>query len=107
MLVFAFATGVPELMIARVVQGVATGAALAALGAGLLDIDRGRGTTANAVAPGIGTGGGALLSALVVQFLPAPTRLIYFVLLGVLLLQTLGVALMPRRSPVRPAPAAP
>jgi hypothetical protein len=92
---FAFAGGVPELLAARVVQGLATGAALSALGAGMLDVDRTRGTTANAVAPGIGTGGGALLSALVVQFLPAPTHLIYLVLLVVLGIQAVGVALMP------------
>ncbi|GIF54149.1 MFS transporter [Asanoa iriomotensis] len=95
LVVFAFAGGVPALMVARVVQGLATGAALAALGAGMLDVDRVRGTTANAVAPGIGTGGGALLSALVVQFLPAPTHLIYLALLGVLAVQAVGVALMP------------
>jgi len=95
LVVFAFAGGVPELLAARVVQGLATGAALAALGAGMLDVDRTRGTTANAVAPGIGTGGGALLSALVVQFLPAPTHLIYLVLLLVLGIQAVGVALMP------------
>ncbi|MGX7671136.1 MFS transporter [Plantactinospora sp. DSM 117369] len=95
LVVFALAGGVPALLAARVVQGLATGAALAALGAGMLDIDRVRGATANAVAPGIGTGGGALLSALVVQFLPAPTHLIYLALLGVLALQAVGVALMP------------
>ena len=95
LVVFAFAGGVPELLVARVVQGLATGAALAALGAGMLDIDRVRGTRANAVAPGIGTGVGAMLSALVVQFLPAPTHLIYLALLGVLVVQAVGVALMP------------
>jgi MFS family permease len=105
LLVFAFATGVPELMLARVVQGLATGAALAALGAGMLDLDRSRGTTANAVAPGIGTGGGALLSALVVQFLPAPTHLIYLVLLVVLAIQAAGVALMPETVAREPGAA--
>ncbi len=56
LLVFATAGGVPELLIARVVQGLATGAALGAIGAGLLDVDRERGTFANAVAPGMGRG---------------------------------------------------
>src|SRR5580700_7899777 len=40
LLVFATAGGVPELLIARVIQGLATGAALGAIGAGLLDVDR-------------------------------------------------------------------
>jgi MFS family permease len=94
MLVFATATGVAELMAARVVQGLATGAALGALGAGMIDISRERGTLANAVAPGIGTGLGALLSGLVVQYLPAPEHLIYLALIGVLVVQAAGVALM-------------
>ena len=94
MIVFATADGVPALMIARVVQGVATGSALGAIGAGMLDVDPRRGTLANAVSPGIGTASGALLSALAVQFLPAPTHLIYLVLLGVFALQAVGIVLM-------------
>lgn len=92
--VFATADGVPALLLARVIQGLSTGAALGAIGAGMLDIDRERGTFANAVSPGMGTGGGAILSALVVRYLPAPTHLIYLALLGVFALQALGVALM-------------
>ncbi len=94
LVVFATAGGVPELLIARVVQGLATGAALGAIGAGLLDVDRERGTFANSVAPGMGTGSGVLLSALAVRYLPAPTHLIYLALVGVIVLQAAGVALM-------------
>jgi MFS family permease len=95
MVIFATAGGVPELMVARVIQGIATGAALGAIGAGMLDLNRRRGTLANAVAPGIGTGSGAIISALAIRYLPAPTHLIYLVLLGVFALQALGVAVMP------------
>lgn len=102
--VFTTADGVPALLTARVIQGLATGAALGAIGAGMLDIDRERGTYANAVSPGMGTAGGALVSALVVRYLPAPTHLIYFLLLGVFALQALGVALM--RETVTPKPGA-
>jgi NADPH:quinone reductase-like Zn-dependent oxidoreductase/predicted MFS family arabinose efflux permease len=94
MVVFVTASGVTELLIARVVQGISTGAAIGAVGAGMLDIDRRRGTLANSVAPGVGTGAGALVSAIVVQFLPAPTHLIYLVLLTVLVVQAVGVALI-------------
>jgi predicted MFS family arabinose efflux permease len=94
LVMFAVAGGVPELLIARVVQGLATGAALGAIGAGLLDVDRQRGTFANAVAPGMGTGSGVLLSALAVRYLPAPTHLIYLALAGVIVLQAAGVTLM-------------
>ncbi|WP_199723420.1 MFS transporter [Micromonospora sp. CV4] len=95
LVVFVFANGVPTLLAARLVQGLAAGAATGAIGAAMLDIDRARGTLANSIAPGIGTGSGALLSALLIQFLPAPTQLVYVVLLVILLLQALGVALMP------------
>jgi len=94
MLVYATAGGVGELMGARVIQGLATGAALGAIGAGMLDIDRERGAFANALAPGLGTGSGALISALFVQFLPAPTHLIYFALIAVFAAQAVGVALL-------------
>jgi MFS family permease len=104
LVVFTTASGVPELLLARVIQGVSTGAALGAIGAGMLDIDRERGTLANAVSPGLGTGSGALLSALAIRYLPAPEHLIYLFLLGVIVLQAVGVALM--RETVTPAPGA-
>ncbi|UXX97158.1 MFS transporter [Streptomyces sp. AD2-2] len=94
MLVFATADGVSGLMVARIVQGLSTGAALGAIGAGMMDIDRPRGTITNAVVPGIGTATGALVSGLVVQFLPAPTHLVYLGLLAVFVLQAVAVALM-------------
>ncbi|GAA2822028.1 MFS transporter [Crossiella cryophila] len=104
MLVFATADGVGALLVARVVQGVATGAAVGALGAGMLDLDAKRGQLANAVAPGIGTAVGALFSALLVRYLPAPTELVYLVLLVVFLVQGLGIVLM--RETVSRAPGA-
>ena len=91
MIVFASADSVSALMAARIVQGLATGGALGAVGAGMLDLDRAKGTLTNAVAPPVGTGSGALLSGLLVQYLPAPERLVYLVLFGVFLLQALGV----------------
>jgi MFS family permease len=102
MLVFATAAGVPELLLARVLQGIATGAALGAIGAGLLDLDRGRGSVLNSVAPGAGTATGALLSGLVVQFLPAPTHLVYVAAIVVFALQTVGVLLMRETVTRRP-----
>ncbi|MGH6653748.1 MAG: MFS transporter [Actinocrinis sp.] len=92
MIVFSTAGSVSDLMIARIVQGIATGGALGAIGAGLIDLDRAKGTITNAAAPMMGTGSGALLSGLLVQFLPAPTHLIYYVILGAFVLQALGVS---------------
>jgi MFS family permease len=102
MVVFATAAGVPELMAARIVQGLSTGAAVGALGAGLLDLDRVRGTIANAVAPVLGTASGALVSAFFVQFLPGPTRLIYVALLVAFALQAVGVLFMRESAAARP-----
>ena len=101
MLVYATAGGVGELTAARVIQGLSTGAALGAIGAGLLDVSRERGALANALSPGLGTGSGAFVSALFVQFLPAPTHLIYLVLAGVFAVQAVGVALL--RETVTPS----
>ena len=104
LMIFATATGVPELLAARVVQGLSTGAALGAIGAAMLDMDRGLGTFANAVAPGMGSASGAILSALAVRFLPAPTHLIYLALIGVLALQAIAITAM--RETVSRAPGA-
>src|SRR5712672_4283214 len=50
MFLFAFADGLSDLIAARVIQGLATGAAIAAVGAGMLDMDEARGAVANSVA---------------------------------------------------------
>ena len=94
LIVFATAGGVGDLLVARVIQGLATGAALGAIGAAMLDIDRERGALANAMSPGLGTGSGALLSALFVRYLPAPTHLVYLALIAVIAVQAAGVALL-------------
>jgi MFS family permease len=94
MVLFFFAGGVAELLVARVVQGLATGAAVAAIGAGMLDLDRERGSVANAIVPTIGTALGGVLSGVLVQFLPAPTHLVYAVLAVVFVLQAVGVIYM-------------
>jgi MFS family permease len=102
MVIFATATGLAELIAARVIQGLSTGAAVGAVGAGMLDIDRKRGTIANAVAPPIGTALGALLAGLLVTYLPAPTHLVYVVLGMVITAQGVGVLMMAEPNPPRP-----
>ncbi|POX58454.1 MFS transporter [Streptomyces sp. Ru62] len=91
MATFITAGGVDALLVARVVQGLSTGAAVGALGAAMLDLDARRGGFLNSFAPTIGTASGALVSGLIVQYLPAPTHLVYYVLLGVFVLQALAV----------------
>jgi MFS family permease len=102
MLLFATANGLDVLLLARVLQGLATGAAVAAIGAGLVDLHPGRGPVANAAGAMSGTASGALVSALFVQLLPAPTQFVYFVLLGVFLVQAVGVRRIAETSPLVP-----
>jgi predicted MFS family arabinose efflux permease len=98
MLVFAFAGNLDVLLAARVLQGLATGAALGAIGAGLVDLHPAHGPVANASALMAGTASGSLLSALFVQLLPAPTELVYLFLSAVFAVQTAGVALIAETS---------
>jgi len=102
MLIFATAGDVPVLMLARIVQGLATGAAVGAIGAGMIDLNRVRGTVANAVAPMTGTAIGGLLSGLLIEYLPAPTHLVYLVLFAIFAGQAIGVLFMRETSSTRP-----
>jgi MFS family permease len=94
MIVFVTATGLTGLLVARVLQGLTTGAALGAIGAGMLDLDKTRGTVANAVAPPFGTATGAVVAGVLVQFLPFPTHLVYVVFGLVFIAQALGLVFM-------------
>jgi predicted MFS family arabinose efflux permease len=102
MVLFATAHGVGTLMVARIVQGISTGAATGAIGAGLLDFDRSKGAVANAVGPMLGTATGALASGLMVTYLPAPTVLIYGVLGAIFLAQAIGLLAVRESTPTRP-----
>jgi len=104
MVIFATASGVGGLVLARIIQGLATGAAVGAVGAGMIDLNKERGVTANAVAPAFGTATGGVLSGFLVQYLPAPTHLVYAVLCTIFVLQGIGVALM--ADTIAPVPGA-
>jgi len=94
MFVFMTATGLAGLLVARFLQGLTTGAALGAIGAGMIDLDKSRGTVANAVTPPFGTASGALVAGVLVQFLPFPTHLVYAVFSLVFIAQALGLVFM-------------
>lgn len=102
MAIMASAHGVGALLAGRVVQGLATGASVGAIGAALLDLHRERGAIANAIAPIMGTALGALAGGLMVHFLPAPLQLTYASLAVVFLIQ--GAAAL--RVPESVAPRA-
>ncbi len=98
MLAFVVADGVSWLLVARAVQGVATGAAAGALSAGITDLaPAGRPALAAAVntaAPSTGLTVGAVASGALVQYAPAPRVLVFvslIVIFGALLLALLLV----------------
>jgi MFS family permease len=99
MLLFAEAQSVAWLFAARILQGVATGVATAAISAALIDLQpphRQRlGALLAASAPMTGLAAGALGSGLLVEYGPEPTRLVYWLLLGAFALAALGACAIP------------
>jgi MFS family permease len=106
LVVFAVAGDIALLFLARVLQGVATGAAITALSATLVDLNPahapGRAGLVNGIAPTGGLAIGALGCGLLVQYAPAPTRLVYVVLVVGMVFAALAVAMMPETSARRP-----
>lgn len=102
LLLFLRADSVASLFAARALQGLATGLITSALSAALIDIDRAHGALVNSVAPMVGMGCGALGTSLLVQFAPAPTRLVFDVLLIVFVLQAAGTWFLPETVRRRP-----
>src|SRR3954471_14534061 len=113
--VFMLADSVAWLFVARGIQGVATGLALGAASAALLDLHprrdpAGVGLTNGFVSAG-GMGLGVLMSSLIVQLLPAPRVLPYVALFIMFAVVFAGALLMPepvaKRSGLRLAPQRP
>jgi MFS family permease len=102
MLLFATAGGVTGLLVARVIQGLTTGAAIGAVGAAMIDLDKSRGTLANAVVPAFGTGLGALIGGIFLQYLPGPTHFVYAVLAATFVAQVLGLTFMKESISAQP-----
>ena len=82
MLLFIAAADVSWLIVARVLQGVATGIATSALGAAMLDSDAQQGPLLNSITPMFGMALGALGTGALVAYAPLPMALAYGVLLA-------------------------
>jgi MFS family permease len=99
MAVFLNAESVAWLLVARIVQGVATGAAIGVLGACLLDLQPGGGSRlgslVNSVAPTLGLALGALVTGVLVQYAPHPTRLVFAIFAGLFLILALAILAVP------------
>ncbi|MER7583188.1 MFS transporter [Kitasatospora sp. NPDC097691] len=106
MALFATAAGAGSLMLARTLQGLATGAATGAISAGLVDLQPEHrphlGTLINSVSSCLGLASGALGAGLLVQYAPAPTTLVYILLGAVFAAALAVVALMPETAARRP-----
>jgi MFS family permease len=100
---FLTAHGVGLLFAARVLQGIAVGAATGALGAALIDLQPGGSGLApvvNAGATIFGLAVGALGASGLVQYGPAPTHLVWWLLLGAFSVAIPGILMM-RESAAR------
>ena len=102
---FLAAHGVGMLFVARALQGAAVGTATSALGAALIDLQ----PAGSAIAPvttiaagQLGLAAGGLGTSSLVQHGPAPTRLVWWLLLGVSLAAAAAVPAMPETVPGRP-----
>jgi MFS family permease len=102
MVIFAVASSLEHLILARAVQGVAVGAGIAALGAAILDAERKHGALLNSIFVFLGLLIGTLVSALLVTFAPNPLHLVYKVLLGGTAILIVLLWLMPETAPRKP-----
>ncbi|MGZ4774238.1 MAG: MFS transporter [Oryzihumus sp.] len=99
MLFFLGADGVGGLLLARAVQGLATGAAMGVVSAALVDLQPLRrpraGVVVNSVGPTAGLAAGALGAGLVLDHLPAPTTVVFVALTAALVVLATLVAAVP------------
>lgn len=103
LVLFIVADGVPGLIAARVVQGLAAGTATGALSAAVIDLqpNSSAGPLVNSVAPSVGLASGALGAGLLVQLAPAPTVLVYALLIGAVVLLAAALVFVPETSALR------
>lgn len=96
---FLDAHGIGALFAARSLQGVATGAGVGALGASLLELTPADRPTLGATVNSGGTAAALAVAALgagaVIEYGPAPTRLVFWLLLGLSLLGLASVLVLP------------
>ncbi|WP_217145760.1 MFS transporter [Streptomyces sp. AC627_RSS907] len=102
MLLFLRADGMPSLVLARTLQGLATGAATSSLGAALLDVTKRGGALFVSVAPLVGMASGTLGTSLLLDLFPARSQSVYGVLLAAMTAQAIGLLFVPEPGFRRP-----
>ena len=101
---FLAAHGAGLLFAARALQGAAVGAATSAAGAALIDLQpgrSGRGPVVTSAAVLLGLGAGGLGTSALAQYAPAPTHLIWWLLLGACAAAAIAVLAIPETTPGR------
>jgi len=102
---FLAAHGVGLLFAARALTGAAVGLAASAAGAALIDLQpegSGRGPVVTGAANLLGLGIGGLSTSALVQYGPAPTHLIWWLLLGAFAVGAVAVMAIPETAAERP-----
>jgi len=102
MLIFMTAQSAVALIVARAVQGFATGLAATTLGATILDTDREHAPVLNSVTAFAGLSAGTLGAGLLVTFAPAPEQLIFAVLLVLSAVEAAILWFMPETAERKP-----
>lgn len=110
MLLFLFAPSIGWLIVARIVQGVATGAASSTLSAAVVELAPERhkklGALMTGMAPLAGLGIGALFAGVVAEFAPAPAFTVWLVLVVVMAAGTVFTVFTPETSSRKPGAVA-
>lgn len=106
MVVFIEAAGLGWLLVARGIQGLATGAAMGAIGAGLVDLQPSHKPRLGPLVGGtsilLGLALGGLGTGVLVRYGPAPTMLVYLLLIAAFAITLAGVVFMPETTGGRP-----
>jgi MFS family permease len=102
MLIFMTAGSAIALIVARAVQGFATGFATTTLGATILDTDRERAPVLNSVTAFAGLSVGTLGAGVLVTYAPAPEQLVFAVLLIASVIEAAILWYMPETAELRP-----
>lgn len=101
---FLLAGGVGPLFGARALQGAAVGLTTSAVGAELLDLrpNGGLASLVTSLTASVGLAAGALIASALVQYGPAPTHLVWWLLLAAFVIGIPAVLRMPETGTMRP-----
>ena len=102
MIVFMTAGSAAVLIVARAMQGFATGLAITTLAATILDTDKERAPVLNSFTAFAGLSAGTLGAGALVTFAPAPEQLVFVVLLVLSLVEATILWFMPETATTKP-----